>query len=185
MVKLGVFILSGKTKPEDASVFNVVESSTTAAGQKVYKLSYPGKDNPAYLARNDKAAKGARSLQIGSGKPVKFILSCPSKSEGEALVSTWEEAPCYVKIAKDKGGSGGYMGYNEGSNSVEFVEDLKAHGSGKMWLLFRLENTTRGGGGGANGDGYRAPKDVKIKRPVRVPVHIVEESDSEPEFGEW
>ena len=137
VVKLSsTYVLSGRTKPEDASVFNVA-SSTAAADRKVYKLSYVGKGSLAYLARNEKVTKGMQSLQIGSGKPIKFILSCPSKSEGEASVSTWEEEPCYMKIAGSDGG--GYVGYNEGSNSVEFVEEQKAHRSGKMWLLFKLE----------------------------------------------
>lgn len=166
---------NGKTDC-DAYIFSVEQSTTTASGLKVYKLSYGG-DKPAYLARNSKCPTGAKSLQVGAGKPVQFILDCPSKSEGAISVSDWETEPCYVKIAGSNNESSGYMGYNQKSNIAEFVTDLAKHNDGTMWLLFKLERLPTQDVGG-----HRAPIPHKIRPPVH-PSPNIDDDDSELEFG--
>ena len=172
-----MFLLSGKKDVADASPFCVEQK--TVAGKTVYKIIY-GKDTPVSLARNEKIPTGKKSLQLGTGKPVKFVLYHKTKSEAELSVALWETEPCYVRILGTGKESPGYMGYNEKTNLVEFVPDLGKEEAGKMWLQCRLDRVRAEGGS----VGYSAPRNVRIRPPVRVPVNIDEDSDSELQFGE-
>lgn len=160
----GVFLLNGEDY-DDAYLF-YVEQTRTADGLTAYKLSY-GKDNAAFLARNEKCSSGKNSLQIGVGESVQFVLT---NDEDETVsFSDWGSEPCYVKIVSSSMKGCGYMGYNQKSNLVECVTDINRHDDGTMWLLCMTERLPTEASGGFAPAG---PRKSKTRPPITVPPNI-------------
>lgn len=94
-----------------------------------------------YLATNVDHKLGDASIQVSKGDSNSITCTLGEEVGEEVgadidIIKMWEEKACYVKIVSPRPG---YLGYNEISELVEFIEDPKKEQRGSMWLKFKLE----------------------------------------------